>query len=176
MFLERTCPKKCRRLDERVSDIGPRGLGFTLIDRIRREGLDEVGESSSIRSDRREDKGLSRKDDEAKLILSEHAFGEDAFGIFDARREDIIGFHRFRNIESNDGLALGRGIIGSWTSAMREERIDEQEREEEYDQRSYPPEQQESKGSASMLFHEGIREGFSSFLTQKKPPNPHEKE
>lgn len=57
---------------------------------------------------------------------------------------------------------------------MREERIDEEEREERDDQCSYPPEHQESKGSASMLFHEGIRERFSSFFTQKKPPHRYE--
>lgn len=123
------------------------------------EGFDEIVQASSIGRYRREDEGFAREDDEANMSEGEGTIMEEIFREFDTRREDIIGFHRLRDIEGDDGFFCGDFWSSFGIVESREDHFEGDEREGEDDSGTYPPERDEEEGSPSIFFHEWVRVG-----------------
>lgn len=163
-----------RSLDERITDIGSGGFWFALIDRIGRERLDEIIESRYIIGNRRKDEGLARENNESKMAKGIHGIMEESFRVFYTRREEIISFHGFRNIEDDDPCAI-RWNDDGWSTVRTVEDEDDEDANEREENGTYRPEDEEEWGSGGILFHERVREGIPDFFTKKNHPHYHTK-
>lgn len=71
---------------------------------------------------------------------------EESFRVFYTRREEIIGFHGFRNIEHDDPCAIRRGYA-LWGVSCTVEYEDDEDTNECEDDGTYRPEDLEEWGS-----------------------------